>query len=103
MGFSMGGVGTWDIVCRRPDLFAAAVPVAGRADISRAPTLTHMPIWAFIGQDYDVYHIRDMIAAIRAAGGHPRFTEYRNVNHSCWETVAAEPDLLPWLFAQHQP
>src|SRR5262249_33303017 len=28
-GLSMGGFGTWDLVSRRPDLFAAAAPVCG--------------------------------------------------------------------------
>ena len=29
MGLSMGGYGTWDAIQRRPDFFAAAVPICG--------------------------------------------------------------------------
>ena len=28
-GLSMGGYGTWDIIQRRPDFFAAAMPICG--------------------------------------------------------------------------
>ena len=31
-GFSMGGSGTWDIITRYPNLFAAAVPFSGVSD-----------------------------------------------------------------------
>ena len=28
-GISMGGYGTWDLACRRPEAFAAAMPICG--------------------------------------------------------------------------
>ena len=46
-GLSMGGFATWDILIRRPDLFAAAMPVCGGGDpASVTPALKSLPIWA---------------------------------------------------------
>ncbi|MGC3970906.1 MAG: hypothetical protein QM775_27305 [Pirellulales bacterium] len=44
-----------------------------------------------------------MIAAIKAAGGRPRYTELPEVGHDCW-TPAYEPafGLLDWLFEQRR-
>jgi hypothetical protein len=41
-----------------------------------------------------------MIAAIKKAGGTPRYTEYKGVGHNSWERAFIEPDLLSWVFAQ---
>lgn len=45
-GLSMGSMGTFDILPKRPDLFAAALPVTGYADLASAPVLRDIPIWA---------------------------------------------------------
>ncbi|WP_432570215.1 prolyl oligopeptidase family serine peptidase [Kineococcus sp. SYSU DK005] len=45
-GLSMGSMGTWDILPRHPDLFAAALPVTGYADLDSAPVVADIPIWA---------------------------------------------------------
>lgn len=46
-GLSMGGFGTWDLLMRNPDMFAAAIPMGGAADISYAEVLKDIPIWTF--------------------------------------------------------
>jgi predicted peptidase len=105
-GISMGGYGTWDAIERWPTYFAAAVPVAGAGDPSRASLLTNLPIWAFHGgddPDVPVSGSRDMIQAIRAAGGNPRYTEYPGEGHDIWMQVYTSTDLLSWLFAQRAP
>ena len=48
-GLSMGGYGTWDTISRRPDLFAAAIPICGGADPAQAPVLKNMAISIFHG------------------------------------------------------
>jgi dienelactone hydrolase len=83
----VGGYGTWDLVSRRPELFAAAIPVSGGGDPAQAAKLAKLPIWAFHG-DADplvpVERARDMIAAIKKAGGEPKYTEYKGVGHDSW-------------------
>ena len=49
MGLSMGGYGTWDAIQRRPDFFAAAVPICGGADNRLASSFADLPIWAWHG------------------------------------------------------
>ncbi len=43
MGTSMGASGTWDIVTRYPDLFAAAVTISGVSDPGQADVIAHLP------------------------------------------------------------
>ncbi len=104
-GLSMGGFGTWDLLVRYPDLFAAGVPVCGGGDVDMADRLVNMPVWAFHGADDPVVspdRTRNMIKAIESAGGHPRYTEYPGIGHGSWVPAYKEADLLPWLFAQHK-
>ena len=104
-GASMGGFGTWDLLARRPDWFAAAVPIDGGADLETAATVAPVPIWAFHGaQDGAIRpeRSRTMIAALADVGGEPRYTEYPAVGRNAWKRAYAEPDLLSWLFAQRR-
>ena len=39
MGLSMGGYGTWDAIQRRPEFFAAAVPICGGGDTNMGKVL----------------------------------------------------------------
>jgi predicted peptidase len=102
-GLSMGGFGTWDLATRHPDLWAAAVPVCGGADESTAPKVAKLPIWTFHG-DKDTVVIPErswnMVAAIKAAGGKPIYTEYPGVGHNSWSAAYADPKMMEWLFAQ---
>ncbi|QDU30003.1 Prolyl oligopeptidase family protein [Anatilimnocola aggregata] len=102
-GLSMGGYGTWDSIERKPDYFAAAAPICGGGDVEQAKKLTKLPIWAFHG-DKDTAvkpeRSRDMIAAIKAAGGEPKYTEYPGVGHNSWTATYRNPEFYAWLFAQ---
>lgn len=105
-GLSMGGYGTWDMIARTSDVFAAAAPVCGGADEATAGRVTKLPIWAFHG-DKDTAvkpeRSRRMIAAIEKAGGKPRYTEYPGVGHNSWAQTYADPKFMEWLFAQKRP
>ncbi|MEM7475578.1 MAG: prolyl oligopeptidase family serine peptidase [Planctomycetota bacterium] len=104
-GLSMGGYGTWDALYRRPDFFAAALPVCGGADPKTAATIKHIPVWCFHG-DQDravkVEFSRDMIAALKEAGGEPKYTEYEGVGHNSWTQTYANPEVHDWLFSQRR-
>ncbi|MGH7600132.1 MAG: prolyl oligopeptidase family serine peptidase [bacterium] len=103
MGISMGGYGTWDIIARRPNMFAAAIPICGGGNPAKAALMKNTSVWAFHGDEdnmVDVKESRRMIEAITRAGGKPRYTEYQGVGHNAWERAFAEPDFLSWIFAQ---
>lgn len=102
-GLSMGGFGTWDAIIRYPDKFAAALPICGGGDISKAGQIAELPIWNFHGALDEVVPpslSRAMIHAIREAGGHPGYTEYPDVGHDSWIPVYNDDYVIDWLFAQ---
>src|SRR5688572_22623600 len=49
VGLSMGGFGTWDLLYRKPDLLAAAIPICGGGDPATVEKIKHVPLWAFHG------------------------------------------------------
>lgn len=70
-GLSLGGMGTWDLIENRPTMFAAAVPMSGNGNVSKANLLVHFPIWDFHGAIDPVVNVsgsRNLIDAIVAAG-----------------------------------
>lgn len=104
-GLSMGGFGTWDAIERKPELFAAAAPICGGGDVAQAKAIKDVPVWAFHGDDDGVVKVRrsrDMIAAIKAAGGKPRYTEYPKVGHFSWGPAYNDPELYAWMFDQQR-
>lgn len=105
-GLSMGGFGCWSLAAREPDLFAAVVPICGGGEPSTAERLVGVPIWAVHGDADDavpVQYSRDMIAAIRRAGGTPAYSELKGVGHDSWTQTYRDPDgVLKWMFEQRQ-
>jgi predicted peptidase len=103
VGQSLGGMGVWDIISKRPNLFAAAVPVCGDGDIATIAAAKPVPVWAFHGAKDDVVPVsgsRQMVAALRAAGGTVKYTEYSDGRHDVWTIAFADSELPEWLFSQ---
>ena len=103
MGLSMGGYGTWDAIQRRPDFFAAAVPICGGGDKSLAPKLVNIPIWAWHGDKDSVIkpsRSRDMINAISKAGGSPKYSEIKGRGHNSWVDCWNTDELWKWLYSK---
>jgi predicted peptidase len=102
-GLSMGGYGTWDIILRRPDLFAAAMPICGGGDTTLAWKVRSVPIWVFHGDSDTIVpptYSRQMVSALWQCDGNVRYREYPGVGHNCWEATYADPTVLDWLFSQ---
>ena len=112
-GLSLGGHGAWHIAARLPDTFAAVVPICGFADLAdstelvaaMAPRLTNVPIWCFHGDadtNVPVTKSRELVVAIRQAGGNVEYTEYKGLPHNVWDRAYGDPALWKWLFAQRR-
>ena len=99
----MGGMGTFEIVRRNPNLFAAAIPICGGANPATASKLKKTDWWVFHGAKDDVVppHLsEDMVNALKKEKASVKFTVYPEANHNSWDSAFAEPDFLSWLFAQ---
>jgi len=104
-GLSMGGFGTYDAIERYPNLFAAAVPVCGGGDVSKAASIAHLPIWIFLGAEdaaVNTGYSLMMLEALTKAGAHPGFTQYPEVGHFSWLGAYSDPLMIQWLFRQHK-
>ena len=103
-GLSMGGMGTFEILYRKPELFAAAFAICGGGNTEAAKAYaTTIDLWVFHGAKDDVVTPQlsmDMVSAILNYGGKPNFTLYADANHNSWDPAFAEPKLLPWLFSK---
>jgi predicted peptidase len=103
-GLSMGGFGTFELLWRRPNLFAAAFPICGGGSPEKVRNYAKkLPIWIFHG-DADpvvpVQHSRRMVQALKKTNAEMKYTEYPGVGHDSWKNAFAEPELLPWLFSK---
>ena len=108
-GLSLGGYGTWDWALKRPDLFAAIVPVAANSENPAANpcVLKDMPIWAFHGDQDDVVDPLKGFAIVRAVDAckgsvRPRMTIYPQMTHGSWEPAYDDPALWRWLLEQRR-
>ncbi len=124
-GLSMGGGGTWNIINRHGDQFAAAAPICAVLPATgySAANLAEVPTWAFHAKnDSTVSYtttrsvIANMLAttgeAAPAYPGRPaadyvfqsntldlRYTEYISGGHGIWGKVYSTPALYDWMFS----
>lgn len=104
-GISIAGYGTWNVIAARPDLFAAAIPLCGGGNPKLASKMVNVAVWAFHGEkdiNVPVNSSREMIRAIKKAGGHPKYTEFAGQGHNIWGQTMSTPGIWDWLFAQRQ-
>ena len=96
-GVSMGGYGTWDLIARFPDRFAAAIPLCGAGDPSKAADLVDVHIQTFHDVDDPIVPVsgtQEMVEAIRAAGGEKIFyTETSGYGHSITDITINQDDV----------
>jgi predicted peptidase len=125
-GLSSGGCGTWNMLSRYPDRFAAGIPIcAGSPDTDFVPD-------RLVGHAIHVFHSRDdrggpvattqgvvnsiLMAAHKSLPMYPptgsltlftlpdsgmdlHYTEFPTGGHGIWATVYGAPEVYNWLFA----
>lgn len=122
-GLSMGGHGTWYVAYRHAGTFAAVAPICGwipdmpmfKGSVPVVPTdsgapvqavarrLAKTPIWIFHGEMDPVVPVsgsREPAAALKAAGGDVRYTEFLGLGHNSWDAAFGSDEFTRWLFAQ---
>lgn len=105
-GLSMGGFGTFEMLWRRPDLFAAAFPICGGGSPEKVSRYaSKLPVWVFHGDADPVVPVgnsRLMVKALQSTGAKVKYTEYPGIGHDSWKNAFAEPGLMAWIFGQQK-
>jgi len=103
-GLSMGGFGTYELLWRRPQTFAAAFPICGAMNPARVKDLRkNLPLWIFHGDKDPIIFVANsrLISNLaKKTNQMVKYTEYPGIGHDSWINAFKEPTLLPWLFAQ---
>lgn len=103
IGLSMGGMGTFDMAVRFPDVFAAAIPICGTVNPARLEAAKNVKFRIFHGDADNVVTpegSRAAYRALKAAGAEVEYIEFPGCNHGSWTPAFNYPDFMSWLFNQ---
>jgi poly(3-hydroxybutyrate) depolymerase len=106
-GISMGCYGTWDMIMRKPDYFAAASPQSCRGDPNQdlLEELVEVPIWSMCGTNDSYFEGAQAMADAMTEVGAQKFvfTAMQGVGHSIHNLGYDYPGFIDWMFAQSLP
>lgn len=103
MGLSMGGMGTFEMAIRFPEIFAAAIPICGTVNPERLKTAKSIKFRIFHGDADNVVTpegSRMAYKALKAAGADVDYVEFPGCGHNSWNPAFNKPDFMSWLFSQ---
>ena len=112
-GLSMGGFGSWALLAKAPERFAAVAPICGGGNsidllLSRgkAAALKSLPVWAFHGAKDSVVVLAEserMVTALKKAGvKEVELTVYPEAQHDSWTATYNNPKLYEWFLAHER-
>lgn len=107
MGISMGGIGTFEMVARYPEMFAAAIPICGSVNPKRLKQskdgIKKVKFRIFHGdadQAVDVSGSREAYKALKEIGADVEYIEFPGCTHNSWNPAFNYPDFMKWIFKQ---
>lgn len=103
MGLSMGGMGTFDLAIRYPEVFAAAVPICGIVNPARLSAAKDVKFRIYHGDADNIVPVegsRQAYKALKAAGADVEYIEFPGVNHGSWTPAFNDSEFMEWLFNQ---
>lgn len=103
IGLSMGGMATYDMVSRFPEIFAAAIPICGAVDPTRLADIEGVSFRIFHGDADTVVPVecsRKAYKALREAGVDVEYIEFPGCTHGSWNPAFNRDDFMEWLFKQ---
>ncbi len=104
-GLSMGGFGSWNIIVRYPDLFAAALPICGgyTGDHANAALIADMPIFVIHGTADAVVSYgfsEGIVNTLRSYGSTTvEFISLEGWGHNAWDYAWQHPEVLKWIYS----
>ena len=106
MGSSQAAPASWDLLRLRPGLFAAATLADGWKGTAPASAIKDVPMRVWHAADdtaVPVSNSRDLVQALRQAGGHPIYTEFQTGDHPGGIGAGdMSPVIHDWLMAQRR-
>ena len=85
MGHSMGGIGTWKIAAKYPDIWAAIAPISGSGAPATLERIRHIPEVVVHGDDDATVNVsgsRTMVAKMKDLGIEVKYIEVPGGSHS---------------------
>ena len=101
-GLSMGGMGTFELVARNPNYFAAGIAICGGANPNWAKFFKKTPLWIFHGLKDNVVPPElsiNIYNSIKTYNSESKLTLYENVGHNSWDPAFEEVEIMNWLFS----
>lgn len=106
IGLSMGGMGTFDMVCRYPDLFAAAIPICGGVNTERLNEIETPTAFRIYHGDADsvvpVAFSRKSYVTLKAKNANVEYIEFPGIDHNSWTPAFNMPNFMEWIFSQNK-
>ena len=101
-GLSAGGYGSWDIMNRYPQYFAASIPMSASSVAYKdyVQNIVHIPKWLSQGGKDSApapYTSQQVVDAFKNGGGEIKYSFFPNNAHNTWEDMFRDPDYLPFL------
>lgn len=101
IGYSMGGSTALHLLSQKPELFAAAIAVAGVPDFSNLASIKTKPIWLIHGKKDNENPFSGSQKLFEQLKGNAKaqFTIYENLNHNTITyPLLTTNELAKWLF-----
>ena len=102
----MGGMGSYDIVVRNPNKFAAAVAICGAVNPERLREMeTNTQFRLYHGDADSVVPVdfsREAYKALKQTNKSVEYFELPGVNHGSWDPAFNQPDFILWLYSQNK-
>ena len=104
-GLSMGGAATWNYTTDYDHKVAAAVPICGWGNPSRACEMKTVPVWAFHNQGDGTVGVGGTINMVNAlekcpANPMPKETIYQVSGHDAWTKTYNNDAMWDWMLSQ---
>ncbi len=104
IGLSMGGMASFDLACRYPELFAAAVPICGGINTERLSNAAGKVSFRIFHGDADpvvpVDFSRNAYMALKKLNAKVEYIEFPAAGHDSWTPAFNRDDFMKWIYSQ---